>query len=105
MDFTLSMEMRGTYLRMNNKGGIKMEQLTIGTVLNVINALKEKGMSLNDIKKLPIYIGNDDELNGIHTAWYVNIVDANNEYDADFIEMINEDHHNIKCNGKCIVIS
>lgn len=81
-------------------------QLTIGDILNAVNALKEQGMTLREIKKLPVYIGNDDELNGIHTAWYINILDENDEGDSvDLIEMINEDHCNIKFTDKGILIS
>ena len=81
------------------------KQLTVGALLNVVNSLKEQGMKLSEIKKLPIYIGDDDELNGIHTAWYINIVDANDEENEDFIEMINENSHNIQCYDKAILIS
>lgn len=82
-------------------------QLKMGTVLSVVNQLQREGMKLSEIKELPIYIGNDDELNGIHMAWYVNPIDANandgsNKY---FVEMINEDHHNVKLKGKAILIS
>jgi hypothetical protein len=82
-----------------------MKQLKIGVILDIVNMLNEKGMKLSEIKELPIYIGNDDELNGIHTAWFINVVDADDERDEDIIEMINEDHHNIKLNGKAILIS
>ena len=81
------------------------EQLTVGAILNVVNYLKEQGMKLSEIKKIPIYIGNDDELNGIHTAWYVNVLDENKTNDVYMIEMINEDCHNIKFEDKAILIS
>ena len=81
-------------------------QLTIGDILNAVNELQTQGMALSEIKKLPIYIGNDDELNGIHTAWYINILDKNDEFgSADLIEMINEDHHNVEFKDKGILIS
>lgn len=80
-------------------------QLTIGAILNVVNALKEQGMTTKEIAKLRIYIGNDDELNGIHTAWYVQPIDPSDENDADFIELINDDPHNIEIDGKAILIS
>lgn len=82
-----------------------MKQLTMKEILTLVNEFKKAGMSLAEIKKLPIYIGNDDELNGIHTAWFGQMIDTDNENDADFVEMINEDHHNIKFNGKAILIS
>ena len=82
-----------------------MSQLKLGTILRVISDLKNEGMSLEDIAKLPVYIGRDDELNGIHTAWYANVISDDNEDDEYFIEMINEDHCNVKFNEKAILIS
>ena len=85
-----------------------MKQLTFGNVLKFINELKNEGMPLEEIYKLPIYIGNDDELNGIHCAWYTNIVDSNDTEDEDneyLVEMINERRCNIKLEGKAILIS
>lgn len=82
-----------------------MEQLTIGSILNVINALKECGYTQEDILHMPIYIGDDDELNGIHTAWYANIISGDNNDDEYFIEMINNNRGNIKFSGKAILIT
>ena len=79
-------------------------QLTVEAILNLINFLKEDGMTDEEIKHLKIYIGNDDELNGIHTAWYVNLLD-DSEDNADLIEMINEDAHNYEFPGKALLIS
>ena len=59
------------------KGDDVMNQLTLGAILNIVNALKEQGMTEKEIKETPIYLGDDDELNGIHTGWYINIVDPN----------------------------
>lgn len=80
-------------------------QLTIGAILNVVNALKEQGMTTKEIVKLPIYIGNDDELNGIHTAWYVQPISLDEENDVDFIRLIAEDRHNVEFSDKAILIS
>lgn len=82
-----------------------MGQLTMGTILNVVNYLKEEGMTLKEIKELPVYLGCDDELNGIHTGWYVNIVDPKDADDADLVKMINEDSCNIEIKSKAILIS
>ena len=62
-------------------------------------------MTIKEITELPVYLGNDDELNGIHTAWYVQPIDPDKEDDADFVELINEDHHNIEIKEKSILIS
>lgn len=82
-----------------------MKQLTLGVIISMVNEMRNGGMSTEDIYKLPIYIGNDDELNGIHTAWFGQVIDVGNGEDTGFVEMINEDYHNIKLNGKAILIS
>lgn len=82
-----------------------MKQLTLGNILQLAKALKDQeGMTPAEIKALPIYIGDDDELNGIHCAWDRGIVDANNPDDAYVVEMINEDRCNHKITGKAILI-
>ena len=82
-----------------------MKQLTLKAIMEVISQLKDEGYTSKEIAEMPIYIGRDDELNGIHTAWYANIVKSDNEDDQYFIEMINEDHCNIKFGGMAILIS
>ena len=82
-----------------------MKQLTMGAILQLVSNLKKEGMTTKEIIELPIYLGNDDELNGIHTAWYVQPIDPDKEDDSDFVELINEDHHNIEIKGKSILIS
>ena len=82
-----------------------MDQLTMRDVLTFCAELRQKGMTMEEIKSLPIYLGNDDELNGIHCGWYTNLVDTNNEEDADLVELINEDRCNIELKGKAILIS
>jgi hypothetical protein len=84
-----------------------MDQLTINDILALCARLRQKGMTMEEIKALPIYLGNDDELNGIHTGWALDFIDANNTTDEDewMVEMINEDSHNIELNGKAVLIS
>lgn len=85
-----------------------MEQLTVENILAFINQLKDQGMTMAEIRKLPVYLGNDDELNGIHCGWYTNLVDADDTEDRDnvyTVELINEDSCNIKLEGKAILIS
>lgn len=82
-----------------------MDQLKMGKIMQLIVDLQKEGMTIKEIAELPVYIGNDDELNGIHTAWYVQPIDINNEDDEDFVELINEDHHNIELKGTSILIS
>lgn len=84
-----------------------MEQLKLKDIIGLYVRLRESGMSEKEVVELPIYIGNDDELNGIHTAWYCERVDSEdkNEDMSYLVEMINEDYHNKKLNGKGILIS
>jgi hypothetical protein len=85
-----------------------MNQLTVGNILAFVKELKDGGMPLSEINKLPVYIGDDDELNGIHCAWYTNLVDSNDTEDEDnvyTVEMINERRNNIELDGKAILIS
>ncbi len=84
-----------------------MEQLKIGDILAFCAELRQNGMTMEEIKALPIYLGDDDELNGIHTGWALDFVDSNNTTDEDefLVEMINEDRNNIKLDGKAVVIS
>ena len=84
-----------------------MEQLTIRDIFALCAHLRAKGMTMEEIKDLPIYLGNDDELNGIHTGWALDFIDSDNTTDEDewMVEMINDDRFNIKLNGKAVVIS
>ena len=82
-----------------------MKQLVMGDILNLAASLQKEGMSVKEIALLPVYIGDDDELNGIHCAWYTQPVDPNDEDDADLVEMINERSGNFKIKAKSILIS
>ena len=82
-----------------------MAQLTLGAILQLANELKDDGMSTKEIAALPIYIGDDDELNGIHCAWFGQVVDADNENDESFVELINECRGKEEFEGKAILIS
>ena len=84
-----------------------MTQLKVKDLTNLIIRLKNNGMTLNEINELPIYIGNDDELNGIHTAWFIEKIDKNtgDEDEQYLINMINEDSCNVELKGKAILIS
>lgn len=84
-----------------------MKQLTLGDLLDFAAQLRRENMSLEEFRALPIYIGDDDELNGIHCGWYAEVIDANND-DEDMqylVEMINEDSGNYKITNKAILIS
>ena len=78
-----------------------MEQLKLGEILAFAKSLKEDGMTDKEINALPVYIGDDDELNGVHCAWDTSILDADDkDEDVEYIiDMIG-----IK-SGKAILIS
>ena len=86
-----------------------MGQLTAGDIIVMIKRLKDEGMSLKEIHELPIYLGDDDELNGIHCGWGLDVVDADNKEEENMgylVDMINERFGNIKLEtGKAILIS
>ena len=85
-----------------------MDQLTIRDLLVTLEEIREnQEMSNEEFLKLPIYLGRDDELNGIHTGWCVDIVDTalKTEVDKCLIEMINGDRTNVPLDGKAILIS
>ena len=82
-----------------------MEQLKIGDIMQFVKELQKQGMTLGEIYDIPVYIGDDDELNGIHTAWYTNLVDPSNTEDADFVELINDSGCNIEIKCKALLIS
>ena len=83
-----------------------MEQITVGVLLKELEKLKEYyGLTDEEFNKLPIYLGDDEELNGIHCAWYINGLDANNEEDEDLVTMINEARGNIELKDKGVLIS
>lgn len=84
-----------------------MDQLTMRDILVLCARLRAEGMTMEEIKALPIYLGDDDELNGIHTGWALDFIDANDtdEDNVYLVEMINKDRNNIKLNGKAVVIS
>ena len=80
------------------------EQLTMEQVLNVALAMKQKGI---DLSKIKVFLGNDDELNGIHNAWYCELIENNGEEENNCrVELINENiGNNVEENEKFILIS
>ena len=86
-----------------------MEQLTLGDIMNFIASLRADGMTTKELRALPVYLGDDDELNGIHCGWYTNLLDTDdteNEDNVYTIEMIKDSWGNNKLEkGKAILIS
>ena len=80
--------------------------LLFGDILQLARELKDSGMTDEEIKGLPVYIGNDQELNGIHTAGYRDLIEPSDPEYKEIIELINEDTTNcIELEGRAILIS
>lgn len=81
-----------------------MKQLMLNDIYEMCLDLKRKGY---DLKDLPVYLGDDEELNGIHTAWYNEFIDSkeDNEEVQFVVDMINDTTGNIKLSDKGILIS
>ena len=60
-------------------------------------------MTDEEVNALPVYIGNDDEMNGIHTAYYAESI--SDEENVEYVDLINSDCINVKFSGKAILIS
>lgn len=81
-----------------------MKQLTMKDILMCASCLKAQGMTDEEIHSLPIYISDDEELNGIHTAYFCEQI-ADDEANSEYIELINSSRYNLKYSGKAILIS
>ena len=80
------------------------KQLTMEKILNMALAMKQKGI---DLSKIKVFLGNDDELNGVHNAWCCELVENNGEEENNcIVELINENiGNNVEENEKFILIS
>ena len=82
-----------------------MEQLTLKVLYDFCKNALDKGVNLEDVQ---VYLGNDDELNGIHTGWFLTPVvnkkgvSEDNDY---LLDMINEDCHNVEIKKAGILLS
>lgn len=72
-------------IKENHKG-----QLTIGELEDLITRVKS--VYGEEAKNIPVYIGDDDELNGIHCAWFSTAIIRKNHCKEEALylrEMIN----------------
>ena len=82
-----------------------MEQLTLKDIYDICLDYVNKGFKLDEIQ---VYLGNDDELNGVHTGWCVTPlinkrgVNEDNDYLLDLIE---ENSGNVELKMKGVLIS
>lgn len=80
-----------------------MKQLTVGEILEAVENIKiTTGMTDKEVKALPVYLGDDEELNGIHEAFYYEYISEDN---AEAIALIGENSTNKKFAGKALLIS
>lgn len=79
-------------------------QLTMQNILEVALKLEKQGL---DLSKIRVYLGDDDELNGVHNAWYCELVENDGEEENNYIvDLINENiGNNVEENEKFILIS
>lgn len=57
-------------------------QITLKDIVELYNSLKEK-YGEDIANNMKVYIGDDEELNGAHRAWYAESIDPNNKKDKD----------------------
>lgn len=80
-----------------------MKQLKVRELILMLKeAEKQYGYEVLD---MPIYIGDDDELNGIHCAWNCDVLSKDEPESKWLIEMIDERAGNIPFKKKAILIS
>lgn len=79
-------------------------QLTMQSILEVALKLEEQGL---DLSKIRVFLGNDDELNGVHNAWFCELVENDGEEENNcIVDLINENiGNNVEENEKFILIS
>ena len=79
-------------------------QLTMQSILEVALKLEKQGL---DLSKIRVFLGNDDELNGVHNAWYCELVENDGkEKNNMIVDLINENiGNNVEENEKFILIS
>lgn len=77
-----------------------MEQLKFKEIINTYKELVTK-YGEEAVNEMVIYIGNDDELNGVHRAWYCEMDNRENPEDADLFTTDGFE----EAKGKIILIS
>lgn len=82
------------------------KQLTVGDILRLIAKKKAiLGLTDEEVNKIPIYVSDDDELNGIHTAYNAIVITTDDEDCEDLIQLIEDNCLNKKVEGLSILIT
>lgn len=66
-----------------------MKQLTLQDLYDICKHLQAKKIDLSEI---PVYLGDDEELNGVHQAWYYEMIDkSKKDFDNQYVVKLIED--------------
>ena len=84
---------------------MECRQLKVGDLLARILLLKKEGMSDSEIRELPIFVGDDEELNGIHEVYFSQVIAKNKNNDKYFFELIEQGHGCVPAQGRALLIS
>lgn len=55
------------------------------TLAMIKKELKEKGLTTSEIANIPVMLGDDEELNGVHTAFYCEVNNLNEDDYSTYI--------------------
>lgn len=77
-------------------------QCTVKDLRRLLKQIDELSLSEKEKDQIQIYLGDDDELNGIHTGWYAEMVDL--EKDFMINETIKENNSNCQPLKRWIVL-
>lgn len=83
-----------------------MQNLTLGQLISYANHLvTTKKVTAKELMELPIYLSDDDELNGVHTCFGISLIEDDEESEM-IREMINDNYANIPLdkNKKAILL-
>lgn len=71
---------------------MKRITLSLGEILDFIEELRKSGKNEKEIREMAVYLGNDEELNGIHSGYTITEA-TEKDVDWDFIssEVNNDD--------------
>lgn len=84
-----------------------MEHLTLGDILDLaVKIKKATGLTGAEIRELPVYVTDDDEMNGVHTGWGYAYLDRQNaDEDTQYIiDLIDENRCNVKMKDRAVLI-
>lgn len=80
-----------------------MKQLKVKDILKTLEELKKK-YTEEEILEMPIYLGDDDELNSVHCAWFCEDINRQENPSDPVIGMIDGRFGN-RLKDKAILIS